>query len=243
LGLFCGILTIVSTIKSVSFESLYAQFDSPITVLDCGKKCSPHNNYGVPFCCDTNHAVPAAYQSEWKYLSENTNLWHRWDSGNPNEANRLRTETPDNQVLIECLGHLECQRNYRSINCRAFPFFPYISKAGEYIGISYYWIYEDRCWVISNLDMITAEYRSEFIAAFDNFFFHDPRELSNFHYHSKIMRQVFGRRKRSIPILHRNGSTYKITPSNGRLRRVDSNSLSKFGLYKIAAKMPFPDEK
>ena len=117
---------------SNDFETLYAQFDSPITVLDCGKKCAPHNEYGVPFCCDTGHAVPTAYQPEWEYLSKNSNLWRIWDTDDIEETNRLRSEAPDGQLLIGCLGHLQCQRDYRSITCRAFPFFPYITKEGDF---------------------------------------------------------------------------------------------------------------
>ena len=56
------------------------------------------------------------------------------------------------------------------------------------------------------------------------------------------MRRVFGRKKRAIPILLRNGGWYKLTPHNGRMRRIQPLELQKFGSYKIAAKIPFPDE-
>ena len=57
------------------------------------------------------------------------------------------------------------------------------------------------------------------------------------------MRRVFGRWKRAIPLLHRNGKVYKVTPHNGRMRRVDVNRLPKFGPYRLAMQMPFPDER
>jgi hypothetical protein len=56
------------------------------------------------------------------------------------------------------------------------------------------------------------------------------------------MRLEFGKSNRAIPLLHRNGYSYKITPHNERMRRVDVRSFSKHGPYKIAAVMPFPDE-
>ena len=56
------------------------------------------------------------------------------------------------------------------------------------------------------------------------------------------MRRVFGRQKRAIPLLHRNGKVYKVTPRNGRMRRVDVSRLPKFGPYRVAAEMPFADE-
>ena len=232
----------MSEIESADLGALYAKFQAPISVLDCGEKCAPYNEYGVPFCCDTSHAVPTAYQAEWDYLQSSTDLWHLWDADDPTETARLRAETPAGQVLIECLGHVLCQRNFRSITCRAFPFFPYITRQGEFIGLSYYWQYEDRCWLISNLNTVTLEYRGQFMIVYDCIFEHIPQELANFSYHSTVMRRVFGRRKRAIPLLHRNGNTYKITPRNGRMRRVNTESLSKFGPYKIAAMMPFPDE-
>ncbi len=156
----CGILWIVSGIKPVFFDSLYADFQSPISTFDCGDRCAPHNEYGAPFCCDTRHAVPTAYESEWRYLQENTNLWHLWQADTPAETSRLQQETPPGQVLIECLGHPLCQRDYRSLTCRAFPFFPYLTSQGTFIGLSYYWEYEDRCWVISNFQVVNQTYRN-----------------------------------------------------------------------------------
>jgi len=228
--------------KNLNFAALYTQFQAPISVFDCGAKCAPHNAYGVPFCCDASHAVPTAYQAEWGYLQANTDLWHLWEADTENETARLQSETPAGQVLIECLGHPHCQRNYRSLTCRAFPFFPYLAKEGEFIGLSYYWQYEDRCWVISNLHQVTPEYIAEFVAAYDQIFAHFPQESDNFRYHSTIMRRVFGRRKRAIPIWHRNGIAYKLTPKNGRRRRVDPAALPKHEPYKTAALLRFPDE-
>jgi hypothetical protein len=229
------------------FAALYSRFQAPIAALDCGSKCAPYNEHGVPFCCDTRHAVPTAYQAEWEYLQVSTDLWHLYgsgpgDQGSVIEAARLRAQTPEDQVLIACLGYTLCQRGFRSVACRAFPFFPYLDREGEFLGLSYYWEYEDRCWVISNLAVVSPEYRSEFFAAYDWLFEHKPEEKDNFRHHSGLMRQVFGRRRRAIPLLHRNGQAYKVTPRNGRLRRVGIESLPKFGPYRLAARLPFPDE-
>jgi hypothetical protein len=224
------------------FASIYARFDSPILDVDCGTRCSPHNDYGVPFCCDTSHAIPSAYTLEWDYLKANTDLWHLWDPDDLDESNRLQAETPEGQVLIECQGHLYCQRPYRSLTCRAFPFFPFITRGGEFIGLSYYWRYEDRCWVISNLDKVTIKYRNEFVDTFDRLFRDTPQELENFRFHSGIMRRVFGRAKRTIPLLHRDGKAYAVTPRDGQLNLATPESFPKFGLYEITVLLPFPDE-
>jgi len=241
--LFCGILTSMLENHPIDYKTLYPQFDLPLTQDDCGEKCAPYNEYAIPFCCDIRHAVPTVYKAEWKYIKANTELWNIWDGGDPDDTERLLAETPEEQVLVECKGHLKCERSYRTITCRAFPFYPYITSDGELIGLSYYWQYEDRCWIISNLELVTQNYRSQFMEAYDLLFRFYPKDLDSFRYHSAVMRTVFGKRKRAITLLHRNGKTYKITPSNGRLRRIDPGALPKFGPYNIAAQMPFPDER
>jgi hypothetical protein len=224
------------------FANLYAHFDAPVTTFDCGEKCSPHNDLGVPFCCDRAHAVPSAYDAEWQYLQANTDLWRPWKGRTRRETDDLKRQAPDGQVLIACQGHLLCQRSYRSVTCRSFPFFPYLTKEGVFLGLSYYWEYEDRCWVISHLDQVTAEYRSQFIEVYETLFQAYPQEVDNYRAFSIQMRRVFGRRGRAIPLLHRNGNTYKVTPRNGRMRKVDIARLPKFGPYEIAELLKFPDE-
>jgi hypothetical protein len=225
------------------FADLYAEFDAPITVFDCGAKCAPYNEFRVPFCCDTSHAIPTAYLPEWRFLQANTDLWHAWQSDDPDETKRLSNELPKGQILIECLGHKLCQRGFRSVTCRAFPFFPYISKENEFLGLSYYWDYEDRCWVVSHLDKVTPTYIQAFVNAYETLFMHIPEEFGNFRYYSINMRRIFGRQKRKILLLHRDGYHYQVTPRNGQLDRIDSAFLPKFGPYAIADMLPFPDEK
>jgi hypothetical protein len=226
----------------IDFAGLYAQFDAPIAAFDCGERCAPHNERGVPFCCDTRHAVPTAYDAEWVYLQENTDLWHPWQGRSEAERKRLENETPDGMVLLECKGHLLCQRGFRAITCRAFPFFPYITRDDWFIGMTYYWQYEYACWVISNPAVVTPEYQAQFIAAFDELFERLPEERESYRQYSSTMRRVFGRWHRSIPLLHRNGKVYKVTPRNGRMRRVNVHRLPKFGPYRIAEEVPFVDE-
>lgn len=232
----------MSLIKPEDFANLYAAFQAPIFAFDCGRKCAPHNARGVPFCCDTRHAVPTAYDAEWHYLRRNTDLWHLWDSQDKVLKARLQDETPDGMRLIECLGHQHCQRGFRALTCRQFPFFPYLTSSAEFIGLSYYWEYEDRCWVISNLHVVTSQYRQQFIQTFDRLFAAMPQEVESYRYHSELMRDEFNQVRRAIPLLHRNGFAYKISTHNERMRRVPVDKLPKFGPYKLAEQMAFPDE-
>lgn len=228
--------------QPAEIAALYAGFDAPIAALNCGERCAPYNARGVPFCCDTGHAVPTAYTGEWAYLQANTDLWRPYGEVDPAAAARLQDQAPPGQVLIACQGAAHCQRGFRSLACRAFPFFPYLTRAGEFTGLSYYWEYEDRCWVISNLQLVSPEYRAQFIAAYDRLFERLPAEVESFRHHSAVMRRVFGRRKRAIPLLHRNGGCYKVSPRTGRMRRVPIASLPKFGPYRLAEALPFPGE-
>lgn len=238
----CYTVLKMSTFTPAEFAALYAGFEAPISALNCGERCAPYNEHGVPFCCDIRHAVPTAYQAEWEYLQQNSDLWRLWQPQDEGASAELLDQVPEGQVLIACRGHLACQRSFRSLTCRAFPFFPYVTVGGEFIGLSYYWEYEDRCWVISNLRVVDPLYLAEFVATFDALFERLPEEREVFRYFSSRMRRLFGRRHRAIPLLHRNGGYYKVTPRNGRLRRVDPQKLPRFGVYKIAAAMPFPDE-
>lgn len=224
------------------FQQLYQQFESPITVLDCGSKCAPFNDRGVPFCCDLGHAIPTAYDAEWQYLKNNTDLWQLWEPQDPGLKLELQNELPDGMQMIACLGHRFCQRGFRSITCRAFPFFPYLDREGNFLGLTTYWEYEDRCWVISNLNRVTDTYRQEFIAAFESLFHAIPDESEAFRQFSIRMRRSYGRRKRTITLLHRDGDIYAVTPSNGHMRSMKLEELPKYGPYKIIAQLRFPDD-
>ena len=226
----------------MNFFERYGKFNASITELDCGLKCAPYNERGVPFCCDTNHTIPTAYQSEWEYLSANTNLWHLYQPVSDKHDAELRRQLPDGQVMIECLGHQLCQRNFRSFVCRSFPFFPYISRNSEFIGITPYLEYEDRCWVISNLRAVTMDYLGQIVTAYDEIFSSFPEEFDNFRHFSIIQRRVFGMKHKAIILISRAGKYYKVSPRNGRLRRIEPMTLPKYGPYKIAAELPFPDE-
>lgn len=226
--------------------SLYAGFQSPLSALDCGDKCAPYNERGVPFCCDTRHAVPSAYQAEWEYLKANTNMWHLVDEQTaaipPEDATRLKAELPSDQVLVECQGYALCQRNYRVLTCRAFPFFPYVQSNGELIGLSYYWEYRHRCWIISNLHVVTPEYLAQFVLTYERLFQKMPQEQDNFAYHAEEVRRGFARQRRRITLLHRDGHFYKINPATEELQPISGYNLPKFGVYKIAARLKFLDD-
>lgn len=220
----------------LDIRALYDHFDAPVTAFDCGARCAPQNPSGKPFCCDICHAVPVAYQQEWEYVKSRTDLWHPWRgdecSGDPVDPEILKEETPDHLLLLACKGPAFCQREYRSSSCRQFPFFPYVTEDYRFIGLAYEWEFESTCWVISHLGSVTDEFRLGFIQTYDDLFCRIPNEFESYAETSEEMREEFARRRRRIPILHRNGHNYLLSPKSERLYQTDVNQLPKFGAYK-----------
>jgi hypothetical protein len=223
-------------LEAADIRSLYHGFNSPIVELDCGKKCAPHNPSGKPFCCDICHAVPAAYKSEWQYLQPNTDLWHTWrgdECGDttPKEIAQLMAETPKNMVLLACLGPDQCQRDFRALSCRQFPFFPYVTSDRRFVGLAYEWQFESVCWVISKLAQVTHAYREEFLRTYDKLFALFEEEFEHYAYHSEMMRAEFRERKKRFLLLHRNGGFYLVSALNERRKRIEADRLPRFGIY------------
>lgn len=215
----------------------YDQFDAPITDIDCGVMCAPHNPSGKPFCCDICHAVPAAYLTEWDYLQEQTDLWrlYRGDecAQNPMNLDDLLAFTPEHMLLIACKGPEYCQRSYRSFSCRQFPFFPYVTKEMQFIGLAYEWNFEETCWVISNLGQITSAYQQSFTAFYDMLFTRWEHDLDSYAGYAEEMRAHFTSQQRSIPLLHRDGGFCLIDPVSEHIKAIPEEQLPRFGPYAL----------
>jgi hypothetical protein len=222
----------------LDLRQIYDRFDAPVTGLDCGEKCAWYNPSGKPFCCDICQAVPAAYRQEWDYLRGHTNLWHAWRGDEcPDDAagtTDLRAETPDQMILLACLGPARCQREYRVVSCRQFPFFPYVTADYRFLGLTYDWEFEAACWVISNLGAVSEAYRGEFVRTYDELLGLLPDELDSYAARSEEMREEFARRRRRIPILHRNGGYYLLSPASERLEKAPAERFPRFGPYVIS---------
>jgi len=221
---------------NLDIRSLYDAFDAPVTAFDCGEKCRPFNPNGKPFCCDICHAVPVGYKEEWEYVKTRTQLWHPWRGdecpSDPTDPAELQEQTPEHLMLLACRGQEHCERHFRSTSCRQFPFFPYVTEDYRFIGLAYEWEFEKVCWVISHLDCVTEAYRSEFVKFYDDIFCIWPDEFESYAALSEDMRAAFGKLRRRITILHRNGGVYLLSPGSERLSRTDFSHLKQFGVYR-----------
>ena len=225
-----------------SFKELYQEFSLPLSEIDCGKKCGPHNDYGVPVCCDIEIVVPAAYDLEWEYLQAETELWHLWQGPGSIEQEELIRDVQPGQQLLQCLGHQSCQRSFRSITCRAFPFYPYLDRAGNLLGLAYYREYRDQCWIISNLSVVKAEYKEQFQRAFEKIFQRYPDTKENFLHFSGYMRGQAADAGEGLTLLDFAGRVLKVNPISEQVREITYRDLESYGPFGIIKELVFPDE-
>lgn len=225
----------MANLPNIDFKKIYKTFSSPINNLDCGQKCSVHNPHNIPFCCDISYAVPAIYKKEWHYLKDNSDLWHVLTDEEKKIGNlfqgSIAEELPENMLFLACKGAPYCQRDFRSISCRQFPFFPYITEDFRFVGLAYEWEFENLCWVISHLNQVSNTYREEFIHTFDEIFNLWPEELESYAIKSEEMRSIFITKNQRIPILHRNGKDYLLSPANERMQIASATTFRKFPPY------------
>lgn len=209
-----------------TFRRIFEFFNAPVMHVDCGQKCAPLNG-GEPVCCDTANAIPIMQVAEWKHLRSRSKMWHRFK---PYDAasREIAEDISDTCKAVECQGARNCERDNRSLACRTFPFFPYINKEGEVLGLSHYWTFEDRCWVISNTALVEQAFVDEFLKAYATLFADDPGEYQVFVDYSATMRRVFSRQKLSIPLIARNGEYYLIKPKGAGMKKIKADKLPSF---------------
>ena len=73
---------------------------------------------------------------------------------------------------------------------------------------------------IHHLDAVTADFRREFVSVYDEVFALWQEDFESYALRSAEMRTHFAALKRRIPLLHRNGSDYLLSPRSERLRRI-----------------------
>jgi hypothetical protein len=225
----------MSTPKEV-FAEVYTRFESPVSRYDCGRKCAPHNG-GTPVCCSTEHAVPIVDVTEWELLRSRSDLWRPYVATDA-EGRKIVADLHPDSCAVECKGAAFCERDNRSIACRAFPFAPYLTRRREFIGLTVYWEFEDRCWVINNLQVVDLVFLRECFAAYETIFGYDREELQTFLDYSATMRRVFTRAGRRIPLLDRDGGLFAVEPRTHLIRPAVLAEFPRFGPYKGEAPAP-----
>jgi hypothetical protein len=213
----------------------------PLCEIDCGLKCGPYNDYGVPICCDINQVVPAAFELEWEYLKDQTDFWSPWKSSNPHFYD-LEEEVQNGQVLIQCQGYQECQRDYRTLTCRAFPFFPYLDSKDTLSGMAYFPEFRSGCWIISNLDVVSQPYKEAFQGTFQELFAIYPDYLKDHADFCRYIREQAAEEHKKIVMLGFYGGAFLVDPLTEEKIQVEYKELSAFGPFEITRELRFPGE-
>jgi hypothetical protein len=212
------------------YRRIYERFTAPVSQFDCGRKCAPHNG-GTPVCCSTEHAVPILDKAEFALLKTRTDLWRAYKPTDA-EGRAIVADMHEETCAAECKGAAHCERENRTMACRAFPFFPYITRENEIFGLSYYWVFEDRCWVISHLEIVTPEFVRDCLAAYEAIFAEDRLEYDVNRDQSAAMRRVFTRWNRVIPLIGRDGGSFVVEPRTHKVRPARPDEFPRHGPYR-----------
>lgn len=209
---------------SETFREIFDFFDAPVMQVDCGQRCKKLND-GVPVCCDTTNAVPIMQKPEYALLRSRSDLWHPF---RPVDAatRAIVAGLHHTCKAVECKGHTQCERENRSLACRAFPFFPYFTARKKIAGLTYSWIFEDRCWVVANLKRVEQPFITECLRAYDVLFRDDPLERDTLVDHSASMRRVYTRKGRAVPVIGPNREFLFDLPRGGGLKRVSQKEFT-----------------
>lgn len=242
-------------LQVADFDAIYQRFQAAVSRHDCGRFCAPLNK-GVPVCCDTTHAIPVVDKTEYRLLKSRTDLWGPYKATDA-ESRKIVATLHKSCTAIECKGAMHCERDNRTLACRAFPFYPYITRDDELVGLATYWIFADRCWLISNMQVVERQFVREFVAAYEHVFRRDPEERDVMRGQSANHRRTFSRRQRIIPLIGRDGGYLKVMPYTGEVLPADPEEFAKIGPYaspgayrtaverargEMPAQSPFPDE-
>ena len=203
-------------LQPADFARLYEGFDAPVSRFDCGRKCAPLNG-GDPVCCTAQIALPVVHKAEFALLKTRSDLWSKFK---PNDyaTRKIVEELNGDCVAIGCKGARFCERDNRTLACRGFPFYPYLTRQKTLVGIGTYWSFADRCWMMSNLEIVDRRFIDQFIATYEALFAKDPDEFATYVDFSATARRVHSRWKREIPLLGRTGELLMVDPSTGTIR-------------------------
>lgn len=190
-------------------QKLYQNFNAPVCNVDCGEKCRVNNPNGVPYCCDITHAIPAVYDQEANYYQDRTKLWFPYMGESAGDDLSL----PDGMRLYQCLGASKCQREYRSLSCRQFPFYPYVTADYAFLGLALEWEFKEKCWLFEHLELVTAEYREQFVHVYDEIFAFHQDIFENYAEHSARAREAHRLHNQKLFVLGRDGEGFWIDPS------------------------------
>ncbi|MBN1115372.1 MAG: hypothetical protein JXA66_08530 [Oligoflexia bacterium] len=185
------------------FRYLYNILDANITDFDCGAICALEND-GVPVCCEVNVVIPILYKNEYKYVNRHCKLWKRFKPENAHDK-RLIKDCGYDDIMAICRGHKDCNRNYRSMVCRTFPFYPFIEKNGNFLGLTYNYDFENKCILVGHPGMVNPVYIKQSLKAWNYVFDKDEAEYDAHYDLSRVIENKRRRKGKKIDIINTEG--------------------------------------
>jgi hypothetical protein len=216
--------------QPADYAKIFDKFTANISRYDCGKYCAALNG-GQPVCCTTEHAIPIVDKTEFTLLKSRTDLWSPYVVKDA-QARKLLSDLHKTTCAIECKGAAFCERENRTLACRTFPFYPYITRDNDVIGLATYWTFEDRCWLMSNFQVVERNFIKEFMEAFQYVFDRDELEWESMRNNSAHHRRQFSKQNRIIPLIGKDGGFFKVMPYSGELRPAKVEEFKKIGPYR-----------
>lgn len=136
----------------------------------------------------------------------------------------------------------ECQRDFRTLTCRAFPFYPYLDNQGAFLGLATYPEFRFGCWILSNLEVVSQEYKLAFRWAFQQVFERYPDYRLNFIEYSQAERENAAEDGNKVLLLDFAGDAYQVDPRTEKKYPVQYKDLRAFGPFEVTRDLKFPDE-
>ena len=99
------------------------------------------------------------------------------------------------------------------------------------IGLAHDWEFESKCWILSHLEQVTDEYRQEFIKTFDLIFSYWMDDFDSYEALSEEVREHYLSINKRIPLLHRNGFNYLISPKDEKMRKINLQQMKAHPPY------------
>ena len=97
--------------------------------------------------------------------------------------------------------------------------------------MTYDWEFTSKCWVLSNLHLVTRSYIDEFVNTYDQLFSALLEDLDSYVELSTETREHYAALRKRFPLLHRDGNAYLVSPGSEKLTRINPQKLPAFAPY------------
>jgi hypothetical protein len=172
---------------SINWQALYKSFSAQVCSVNCGALCAPFNR-GIPYCCKHRYQEPILFTGELAWLKTQTALW-KHKPLNTRAHRRSAAAIEDYIKYAHCKGIEQCERKYRSLACRFFPFEPYFESGKKFAGLVFMYRAAKRCPLIDHPTIrINQRYINQAIQVWKKIFAAYPREMELYIHNSRGLR-------------------------------------------------------